>query len=303
MSKQKTAGEVLAGVRTIVTHPGIFHADDVLAVAWLRMLDCNAPVQRRVPTPEELNDPCVLVADIGGVYDPETLCFDHHQKGGAGERWDSNVPYAGFGLVVDAFRHVDNLVHDRFEEKLVEPVDAADCGWGTREGTRPELSLSACISSFNPDPGASPTKRDSCFMQAVLWVKPVVVNLFNEAEAFVAARAEVLDAQTADAGRVLILEKFAPWADHIFDRDGQDRLLYVVHPSERGGWQIQQVPVKPGSFEGRKPLPKEWAGLRDAELAAVTGVPDAVFCHPGRFCGGAASRIGTLDLAARAVEA
>ena len=33
----------------------------------------------------------------------------------------------------------------------------------------------------------------------------------------------------------------------------------------------------------KKKLPKAWAGLRNEELAAVTGVEDAIFCHTGRF--------------------
>lgn len=290
-------------VALIIAHPGVFHADDVCAVAWLRLTGVAAPVVRRVPTPAEMADPAVMVIDIGGQHDAALANFDHHQRGGAGARWDTEVPYAAFGLVYDTCRPADPAVDQRLLEVVVLPVDAADCGWGTQEGTRPMLPFSRVISGFNPGAGASQAERDTAFERAVAWAGVVLGNELRSAEEWAAARSEVLAAGTADAGRVLILEKFAPWASHIFDRPDQERLLYVVHPSERGGWQIQQVPVQPGSFEGRKPLPKEWAGLRDVELADVTGVPDAVFCHPGRFCGGAASRMGTLDLAARAVEA
>jgi uncharacterized UPF0160 family protein len=33
----------------------------------------------------------------------------------------------------------------------------------------------------------------------------------------------------------------------------------------------------------RKPLPEEWAGIRDEELRKVSGVNGAIFCHKGRF--------------------
>ncbi len=45
-----------------------------------------------------------------------------------------------------------------------------------------------------------------------------------------------------------------------------------------------------GEFANRKDLPEAWAGRADAELAEVTGVPDARFCHAGRFMAVAGSR-------------
>jgi uncharacterized UPF0160 family protein len=41
--------------------------------------------------------------------------------------------------------------------------------------------------------------------------------------------------------------------------------------------------------------------LRDAELAAVTGVPDAVFCHNARFIAAAVSFEGALTMARQAL--
>lgn len=64
-------------MRTIVTHPGGAHKDDLLAVCVLAALhDC--PIVRREPTAEELADPEVAVVDIGGVHDPAKWNFDHH---------------------------------------------------------------------------------------------------------------------------------------------------------------------------------------------------------------------------------
>lgn len=64
-------------VRTILTHPGGAHKDDVLAVCVL-IAKHGAPVVRRDPTPQELADPGVAVVDIGGSHDPDLLNFDHH---------------------------------------------------------------------------------------------------------------------------------------------------------------------------------------------------------------------------------
>lgn len=70
----------LPQVHTIVTHGGPdAHTDELLAVAVLLATFPDASVHRRDPTPEELLDPEVAVVDVGGVYDPARMNFDHHQ--------------------------------------------------------------------------------------------------------------------------------------------------------------------------------------------------------------------------------
>jgi uncharacterized UPF0160 family protein len=56
-----------------------------------------------------------------------------------------------------------------------------------------------------------------------------------------------------------------------------------------------------GSFENRRDLPAAWAGLDGPELAALTGVEDALFCHAKRFLVVARSREGIDALAAQAL--
>jgi hypothetical protein len=64
-------------IRTILTHPGSAHKDDVLAVCVLAART-SAPVVRRTPTQEELDDPAIAIVDVGGAHDPERSNFDHH---------------------------------------------------------------------------------------------------------------------------------------------------------------------------------------------------------------------------------
>jgi hypothetical protein len=76
----------MAKINKIVVHGGRAHRDDfisvALAIAVARRADGMVPqVYRRNPTLEEIDDPGVLVLDVGGVYDPARSCFDHHQRG------------------------------------------------------------------------------------------------------------------------------------------------------------------------------------------------------------------------------
>jgi len=65
-------------MKYIVTHPGSAHKDDFLACAVLAA-EFSLPIYRRNPTEAELEDPSIIVVDVGGRHDPERLNFDHHQ--------------------------------------------------------------------------------------------------------------------------------------------------------------------------------------------------------------------------------
>jgi hypothetical protein len=65
-------------MKAILTHPGSAHKDDFLACCLL-IARHGLPVWRRDPLPQDLDDPEILVIDIGGEHDPARGNFDHHQ--------------------------------------------------------------------------------------------------------------------------------------------------------------------------------------------------------------------------------
>jgi hypothetical protein len=80
-------------MKYIVAHGGAAHLDDAMACALAMAgkgspIACDPPVaswsgvlpiERRDPTDRELEDPEVLVIDVGGRYEPAKGNFDHHQ--------------------------------------------------------------------------------------------------------------------------------------------------------------------------------------------------------------------------------
>ncbi len=69
-------------IRKIIVHNGNVHYDEVIACAIASMFGANAPIVRQDSVSEsDINDKSVLVLDVGGVYDPERNCYDHHQRG------------------------------------------------------------------------------------------------------------------------------------------------------------------------------------------------------------------------------
>ena len=65
----------------IITHPGSAHFDEVTAISLIlaEYGDTEFRIERRQPTPAELDDPAVWVVDIGDRHQPEKRNFDHHQ--------------------------------------------------------------------------------------------------------------------------------------------------------------------------------------------------------------------------------
>lgn len=65
----------------IGTHSGTFHADEALAVFLLRQLPQYKKSDLIRTRDPKLLEECTVVVDVGGVYDPAALRFDHHQRG------------------------------------------------------------------------------------------------------------------------------------------------------------------------------------------------------------------------------
>jgi len=289
---------------TIATHNGNFHADDVFSIAALKAI---FPTFKLIRTRDlALITKADIVIDVGGEYDADTGRFDHHQRGGAGER-ENGIPYSSFGLVWKKYGLTlcegNQEVADSVDAGLVSTIDAIDCGYveGATAGIIQGISLSQTISMFNPT-WQENGDFDSCFDEAVNFAARVLTRFIASSNGGINAKAIVAQAiEQAEDPRVIVLEKYTPWKRTVHALSTE--ALYMVYPSGSGPWRIQTVPVEPGSFDDRKPLPTAWAGLSDQDLQEVTGIEDAMFCHNGLFIAGTQSFESTMKMAAMALEA
>ena len=285
---------------TIATHNGNFHADDVFSVAALKSIFSSFKLIRTRDL--ELIARADIVVDVGGEYDADTDRFDHHQRGGAGER-ENGIPYSSFGLIWQKYGleicQGNQDVANAVDAGLVSTIDAIDCGHV--EGVSKGISLSQTIGMFNPT-WQEDSHFDTCFDEAVDFASSVLTRFIASANGGISAKAIVAEAiDNAEDPRVIVLEKYTPWKRTVHALS--EEALYMIYPSQTGQWRIQTVPVEPGSFEDRKSLPKQWAGLSDIELKEVTGIGDAMFCHNGLFIAGAESFESTMKMAAIALQA
>lgn len=308
----------------IATHSGKFHADDVWAVAVLDLVfpNCNLVRTRNM----DIIAGADFAVDVGGVWDPKAGRFDHHQKGFAGAR-ESGVVYASAGLVwrehgprcvaLIAQRHASYTLSEdsarqiayAIDGDLVQYLDMADTG--AAKNAPGSYGLSAVISGFNPnwlDEQAAPSAaaadelRLAQFRRAMEFIRDILVNAVKYRVSGLLALEQVRSAERLEQGRLLFIKNSAlPWVTVV--RNEMPNVLFVIsHNIAEQRYMLHTVPAAADTFEARKDLPASWAGLQGAELAAVTGVEDAGFCHNNLFIAAARSYEGILRMARLALD-
>lgn len=285
----------------IATHDGSFHADEVFAVAALGLL--GEPVEIIRTRDRDALARADVRVDVGFRHDPSSGDFDHHQREFDMVR-DNGVRYASFGLVWREFGvricDGDQEVADAVDAGLVQAVDANDTGQPLMrpviDGVQP-MTVSGIIGGFNPrwDEELAAAEERERFDAAVSLARDI---LARETASAASARRSARVVREAIAGaadpRLVELPVNAPWKQVLVPEAPQ--ALFVIYP-KRQGFGLEAVPQELGSFENRRDLPASWAGRDGDDLAAVSGVPDALFCHAKRFLVVARSQAGIRQLA------
>ena len=311
---------------TIATHSGSFHADDVFGVGVLMgVFPSHSLIRTRK---QELIDAADFVVDVGGTWDAANGRFDHHQRGFTGARTAYEVDgqtlpgvgYASAGLVWTAHgseyvrawaaihghslnvQAVDDIVRS-IDHSLVQYLDIVDTGQG--DVSPGIFGLSSLIAQLNThwmeekgmDGKVKAQLQETRFREAIAITRKFLDHAISKKVAQISAVDTVRAAPRLVGGKVLHLQEGGmPWTRVVVDE--MPEVMFVIYPDSDGDqYQIKTVPVEPGSFTARLDLPQSWAGLRDQELATVTGVADSVFCHLNLFIGGARSFDGAVKLA------
>lgn len=308
--------------KLIATHSGSFHADDVFGVAVLAALFPDNRIVRTRDNGEIAK--ADFAVDVGGSWDAAQGRFDHHQRGFDGARVDAlgarAEGYASAGLVWreygrDYVRQVaqgmgrelseeeEKQIAGDVDTSLVRYLDLVDTGAANVAPGAFGLSSQVALLNSNwleeqdLDAVAQASLQLQRFDEARALVKRHLDRFVLRTIGQLLAAGKVRQAPRQFDGRVLVLEDGGmPWTRVVVEEMPQ--VLLVAYPDSEGGrWQVRTVPKEQGSFDSRLDLPEAWAGLRDAELAAASGVPDAAFCHLNLFIAVARSKQGALRLA------
>ena len=179
---------------------------------------------------------------------------------------------------------IQAVLHAELREQLVSYVDDVDNG-----RVAPTLGVPcfpSLVGSYNLG-----CKSSEDFKQAFLragqmaedCVKGIACGVAEMAITAEVVRNAMLEAERLQRN-YLLLEEYVKWKRAYFEMGGDTHPTeFVLHPGTDGSWRAVAIPPELGSFAQKQPLPESWAGLRDSELAAETGVPGARFCHKNRF--------------------
>lgn len=287
---------------TIATHNGSFHSDDIFGVACLcLMLDSNHDVSIIRTRDQSVLDSSDYVVDVGGEYDPDRNRFDHHQRKIPPR--SNDVPYAALGLVWKKFGLSlcggKQNVADFVEKHLVYPIDARDNGIDIStplvDGIIP-YELRDLVAVFK----ATWREDESVLYDRFIYLLSVAKEILKR---------EIIFADDLEDGKSAIRQNYLNMEDkrllildskYPFEGMGKEfpDLLLVVYPDESDGkWCLECQRDIFETYKSRIYLPESWAGLSDKSFAAVSGVPDVIFCHKARFFAVAKTKEAALKLA------
>ena len=157
------------------------------------------------------------------------------------------------------------------------------------DNTGEKNELATLIGNFNPG-WDSKGSNDEAFFQAVSVAGMILENKFerylgNEradrrVEEVLAEHTEALASgeTPAENTNILVLPEFIPCQKRL----SETNIAFVIFPSNRGGYCIQPQ-KKEYSMNYKCSFPSSWLGLEGEELASVTGLESAIFCHKGGF--------------------
>ena len=244
-----------------LTHAGTPHADAAFATALLQILRPDIKITRGFTVPDDFD---------GIVYDIGFGMFDHHQE--PREYRANGVPYAAFGLLWRVLG--PGLVGERqarlIDENFIQPLDLND-------NTGEPNSLCDAIGFFNPV-WDSKEDQDSCFFKAVAVAKQILENQIDSANAVNRADEKVQQAYRSSRDGIVVLPCYLPWKNGLYKTDA----LFVVYPSQRGGWSAQCV-TDHKTKKSKLPFPQSWAGQPQEVIEQKSGIPGISFCHASRF--------------------
>ena len=260
----------------VVTHDGIFHADEVFACALL----CIAYGRGNVGIIRSRDHKVLEIAttnkdtwtiDVGNSYDPSMLNFDHHMRDFDVTNSFGNK-LSSFGMVVEALLGLNFFTE--VKESLLKfsnKVDMLDNGIAKAE----DLFFLTVLNSYSDNEVINFYSALECatsYLRSLInqWKEERIINMrLNDS----------LGNMTEDG--IIYNTDYIP-VDERANAIPEAKL--VIYKNKQGTYNIQSVNVgETKDFSVRCPAPSKWLGLRDNELIHASGGLPLTFCHIGGF--------------------
>lgn len=271
----------------IGVHDGMFHSDELVSVCILSILYKNISVIRSRNIELLNNNKCMLI-DVGlGKY-------DHHQKGGNGQR-DNGIKYASCGLIwkdygFKCIKKLNNKLNDndikiiqkQIDEEIIQNIDATD------NGQFNIITKYDYIEYFLPKWNKK-VDYDSKFEECTNITSIIFKNMLETYISSYLSKKEILklinNKEYHKDNILLIPYKNIDYLDTVLEYNNKNKnpIDFIVFSYNENGYALKCIPYsKEDIFSKRIPLPKKWAGQNN-KLPEISGIKSAIFCHNERF--------------------
>jgi len=231
---------------TIATHNGQFHADEVTAIALLKIFTEAEEVELFRTRDEDTINQCDVVVDVGGTYSPEHKRFDHHQF----DRDNELYGKSSAGLVWDYIRNtVDLAIPYTAIDFLVKDVDDQDTGIKLQG----HYHFCNIVGSFNTEEVYSEA-QDLAFVDAVKFVEDYLHRIMNKAHVSYqqSEMARSIPVKDIAGMKVACIPSDAEYiAKHHFI--GLADIL-LSWDEGQSAWTVLMVPIEKDSFDSKYTL-------------------------------------------------
>ena len=106
----------------------------------------------------------------------------------------------------------------------------------------------------------------------------ILENQIESANAVNRADEKVQQAYKNSRDGIVVLPCYLPWKNGLYKTDA----LFVIYPSQRGGWSAQCV-TDHKTKKPKLPFPQSWAGQPQEVIEQKSGIEGISFCHASRF--------------------
>jgi len=327
----------MKNLKKIGTHNGTFHLDEILACAMLKKLPEYEDAEIIRTRDPKILDECDIVVDVGGVFDPKTHRYDHHQESFT-HSMSSLIPNSPFvtklssaGLVYVHFgkkliaQIIDKPESDPLVEKIfvkvykkfMEEIDADDNGIATHDGkSRYDITttLASRVANLRPQWNDHDQDFDKGFYKGMDLAYPEFEErILFYSKVWWPAREIVATAlenrfNVHPNGKIITLDNgHCPFKEHLYELEKEQgipgEVLYVISEDSNGSWGILTVEVQDEVFKSRLAIREDWRGLRDRDLEEKSGIKGTIFVHATGFCGACKTKEGAMKMALETIDA
>lgn len=276
----------------IITHPGLAHRDEALAVGFILAEQRPASVRlfRREPTAAELEDPDVWVVDVGLRHEPKLRNFDHHQLPADAPPTCAMTQVAEYLGLAPAFAecgwyHAVAILDSKGPQALARHFGISHTPPGMISPF--ETSLLSALGEFS---GETPVHSFVCRI-----LRFVAEDRIREAKGVADALVKLREcSQVLRVGGLPTLVHLMP-SHHIASRIMRKEWMAkhdevigmsISHDDRGGGWCLFRFNDHPG-----------------VDFTILTGRGEMEFVHAGGFVGKTKARLSLDDILALAEEA